>query len=259
MRLPTLTIVLLLSSFCFSQRWVPVSQTAPKFQIYYAKFRSAAQKRDKAAVASLTAFPFERNYGQDAESFARTEFIARYDEVFEKAKVFAESDPTLFEFKSGYIVAFDQNGSGENYLFKPVAGNYMFYSIKPEVYIKLESTAADFQAFYAKLRSAVSDRNNVAIASLTQFPFKRTTSTFDSASDTTKSDTVELSKAEFLKKIRIPISDLPKTPEFILHHDRRFSILCENFSDDDSCAIPHYFEKVGNTYKLTEMVIDARN
>lgn len=259
MRSLTLILVLLFSSVCFSQRWVPVSQALPKFQTYYSKFRSAAQKRDKATVASLTAFPFDRNYGQDAELFARSEFIARYDEIFGKAKVFAESDPTIFEFKSGYIVVFDPKGSDENYLFKPVAGGYAFYSIKPEVYIQLESTASDFQAFYAKLRTAVSARNTTAVAALTQFPFKRTTSTYDPDSSTTKNDTVELSKAEFLRNIKFSISDFPKAPEFIVNPNGRFSTLCENFSDDDSCAVPHFFEKIGNTYKLTEIVTEARN
>ena len=49
---------------------------------YYAKFRSAAQRGDKATVASLTAFPFERNYDSDAEQFSRSEFIVYPDERF---------------------------------------------------------------------------------------------------------------------------------------------------------------------------------
>ena len=259
MRSLTFIIVLIFSSVCFSQRWVPVSQASPKFQTYFAKFRSAAQRSDKVAVASLTAFPFERSYDSDAENFARAEFIKRYAEILGKAKVFAESDPTVFEFRSGYIALFDPEGSGENYLFKPVASGYSFYSMKPEVHIKFESTAPDFQVFYSKLRTAVSGRNTASVAALAQFPFNIMTSTYDPGSDTTKNETVDITHAEFLGEIKFAISDFPKAPEFIVYPDGRFSTLCDNYSDGDSCAIPHFFRKIDGSYKLTGFVTDTRN
>ena len=258
MRSLTLIPFLLFSTVCYSQRWVPVGQTSPKFQAYYSKFRSAVQRADKPAVAALASFPFERSYGSDEDRYLRFDFLERYDEMFAKATVFAESDPTVFEFKSGYIALFDPANSEINFLFKPIPGGYAFYSFKPEVFIKLESTGTDFQGFYTELRASVSSRNTAAVAALTQFPFKYTTSTYNVDSDTTGKDTGSLSKAEFLRKMKFNLSDFPKAPEFIVHADETFSTLCENYDTDDSCAVPHFFQKIRGTYKLTEVVTEKR-
>jgi|GEM_PF-5337125 len=255
MRSLILVFILISSSVCFSQRWEPLSRTPAKFQAYYSKFRAAVKRSDKDAVALLTAFPFERNYGSDAESYQRSNFIERYDEMFGKSAVFADSDPTVFEFKSGYIVVFESAGSDNHYLFKPVPTGYAFYALKPEVTIKLASADAEFQAFYTKLRSAVSGGSS-SVAALAQFPFKSTVSSYNSDSDTTNYSTTELSRPDFLRKMKFRLSDFPKAPEFIVHANGRFSTLCENYSDDDSCAVPYFFERIGDTYKLTETITE---
>ncbi len=122
--------LLFCSSVAYSQHWVTVSQTSPKFQEFYSKFRTVAQKQDKMAVAALSSFPFERSYGSDAEQYSTETFLERYDEMFSKELVFAQSDPTVFEFKSGYIVLFSEGIPNNHYMFKPDARGYSFYSLK---------------------------------------------------------------------------------------------------------------------------------
>jgi hypothetical protein len=57
--------------------------TAPKvFRTFFAKFRTAVERRRKAEVAAMTRFPFEYGYDAgDEGTYTRTQFLKHFKDV----------------------------------------------------------------------------------------------------------------------------------------------------------------------------------
>lgn len=221
-----------------------MSQSPAKFQAYYAKFKAAVKKGDKNAVASMTAFPFQHDYGQDGETYAKTQFLARFNNVFGKATVFSKADPVIFEFKSGYISLFEPNEEVPGFMFKLSAGSYSFYKTAPIVWIKIESTEPEFQSFYTKMRNAVISGNKNAIADLTRFPFEVSKS-YDQA----EKETVKYSRAEFLKQMKFDAENFEKDLELVVNDDGTYS----TYGEYTECSCDYVFKKIGGVYKLVQV------
>lgn len=89
MRVLTLSVILflglglLVAPNAYGQSERRLSATPKAFQLFFAKFKAAALKRDRDAVASMTKFPFE--YGWDAGdegTHTRRQFLAKFSVIF---------------------------------------------------------------------------------------------------------------------------------------------------------------------------------
>jgi len=73
-------------------------QRDPSIQTFWTKFKAAVIKGDKAAVAQMSQFPIELEYGVPSVKTS-AQLIKRYREVFNgetnAAKCFAESKPEV--------------------------------------------------------------------------------------------------------------------------------------------------------------------
>jgi hypothetical protein len=58
----------------------PAASKDPQFEAFYAKFKAAVVKRDKATIATLTKLPFMYDY----KFLDKTKFVSRFNEIFPK-------------------------------------------------------------------------------------------------------------------------------------------------------------------------------
>ncbi len=239
----TLLLILFFAVAGYSQRWLTLDQTPPKFRTFYTKFSSAMGRPDKNAAAALTAFPFARDYGQDSETYTKARFVKDFSGLFGGSGIFSNANPPAFEFKSGYIAVFD-NERDVSYLFRPDSGSYLFYALKDLVWIKLTSTDADFQSFYTKFSGAVAARDKNAAAEMTQFPLE---ARFIEGSEKTMK---KYSRQQFLSEVKLDTADFPKDAAFLVNSDGSFSL----FGEYSKCVCDHHFKKTGGTWKLTAIV-----
>jgi hypothetical protein len=90
-----LTLVVLVQSFSIAGKSV---QRDPSIQTFWIKFKAAVIKGDKTAVAQMSQFPIELEYGIPSVKTS-AQLIKRYREVFNgetnAAKCFAESKPEV--------------------------------------------------------------------------------------------------------------------------------------------------------------------
>ena len=90
-----LTLVVLILSLSMTGKSV---QRDPSIQTFWMKFKAAVIKGDKAAVAQMSQFPIELEYGVPVVKTSG-QLIKRYREVFNgetnAAKCFAESKPEV--------------------------------------------------------------------------------------------------------------------------------------------------------------------
>jgi hypothetical protein len=94
-----LTLVILLLSLSPGLSTAGKSaEVDPSIQIFWTKFKAAVIKGDKTAVAQMSQFPIEMQYGVPSVKTS-AQLIKRYREVFNgetnAAKCFAESKPVV--------------------------------------------------------------------------------------------------------------------------------------------------------------------
>ncbi|MEO8650277.1 MAG: hypothetical protein ABI539_14015 [Acidobacteriota bacterium] len=132
MRALTLSVVLFLGVGLLSaanangQSEHRLSATPKAFQLFFAKFKTAALKRDGNAVASLTSFPFE--YGWDAGdegTYNRRQFLAKFRVIFsETDKLFGQRNPIFYVENGSYTLSNDEDAS--HFSFKKSGATYKF-------------------------------------------------------------------------------------------------------------------------------------
>ena len=90
-----LTLVVLVLSLSMTGKSVQVDQS---IQTFWTKFKAAVIKGDRTAVAQMSQFPIEMQYGVPSVK-TRAQLTKRYREVFNgetnAAKCFAESKPEI--------------------------------------------------------------------------------------------------------------------------------------------------------------------
>lgn len=86
--------------------------SSPKiFRTFFAKFRSAVERNDKTAVASMTRFPLK--YGFDAGdegTMSKAQFLRRFSDVFGDSpkQYFTEKNPRFSRGEAGsYVISTD--------------------------------------------------------------------------------------------------------------------------------------------------------
>lgn len=102
--------------------------SAPRaFQTFFAKFKRAARKSDKPAVAAMTRFPFR--YGFDAGdegTMTRQQFVKRFKEIFggnpkkfltEKNPLFSKGDDGSYTISTADAAHLSFVKSGDGYKF----------------------------------------------------------------------------------------------------------------------------------------------
>lgn len=85
-------------------------------EAFWAKFKAAVIKSDKASVSSMTQFPVEMPYGQPAVR-TKAQLLKRYRQVFNSeanaAKCFADAKPETDPARPKEFTIGCDNGSGE--------------------------------------------------------------------------------------------------------------------------------------------------
>ncbi len=107
------------------------------------------------------------------------------------------------------------------------------------------------------MRRAAASRNITAAAVLTQFPFKSIKVNYDKGSGKQRDEVTEYSKVDFQKKVRLLVTDFPKSPEFLVERSGTYSLFCDQYADD-TCANSYAFAKVGDAYKLVSVTVENR-
>ncbi|MFZ1699876.1 MAG: hypothetical protein WBO10_15620 [Pyrinomonadaceae bacterium] len=128
-----LSIVLVLTVFVFAnpadinaQTSKRLTATPKAFQAFFAKFKTAAIKRDRTAVASMTKFPFK--YGWDAGdegSYNRAQFISNFSRIFDGTGSFFERKNPKFYTESGSFDLTNENDAS-HYIFEKRGSTYKF-------------------------------------------------------------------------------------------------------------------------------------
>lgn len=136
MKILTLSVVLFLSTLAVigagsadAQTTRRLNATPKAFQVFFAKFKAAVTRRDKAAVAAMTSFPFE--YGWDAGdegTYNRREFLAQFGHIFGGSRnLFAQRNPKFYsEDSSSYSLTNEENAS--HFGFEKRGNTYKFTS-----------------------------------------------------------------------------------------------------------------------------------
>jgi hypothetical protein len=103
------------------------------FRQFFRQFRAAVEKNDRAAVASMTRFPFR--YGFDAGdegAMTRPQFVKRFAEIFgADPKRFLPAKNPLFSRRGGsYVVS---TADAEHFIFVKSGGGFKFsaYMVEP--------------------------------------------------------------------------------------------------------------------------------
>ena len=132
MRTLTLSVVLFLrlgllgAASANGQSERRLSATPKAFQLFFAKFKAAALKRDRETVTSMTSFPFE--YGWDAGdegTYTRRQFLVKFRVIFsETDKLFGQRNPLFYVENGSYTLTNDQDAS--HFSFKKSGVTYKF-------------------------------------------------------------------------------------------------------------------------------------
>lgn len=105
-----------------------LAQSPKEFQVFFAKFKTAVEKKNKTSVASMTVFPFR--YGFDAGdegAMTRAQFIKRFAEIFgaEPKRFVDEPNPLYSKNAAGeYALSYEDATylvfikSGKSFKFK---------------------------------------------------------------------------------------------------------------------------------------------
>jgi len=85
-----------------------LNSSPPAFRTFFSKFKTAVERSDKTAVASITSFPFR--YGFDAGdegTMSRSQFIKGFSRIFGRSpgKFFTEKKPLFTKDRANYTVS----------------------------------------------------------------------------------------------------------------------------------------------------------
>lgn len=111
-----------------------LNSTTKAFRTFYARFRSAVIRRDKATVSTMTQFPFK--YGFDAGdegTFTKAQFIKRFNNILgKKAWIFGQRNPVFFVVDAKTYGLMDESDAS-HYIFKKKGTTYKFtaYIVEP--------------------------------------------------------------------------------------------------------------------------------
>lgn len=121
-------LLVLSAATVMAQSGVRIEKTPKAFQTFFSKFKTAVRKKQKAAVASMTEFPFD--YGFDAGDegkYTRTQFIKNFTNIF-------GSDEPLFDAKNiefrcdARECVLDDMSHASHFIFKKRGKSYKFAS-----------------------------------------------------------------------------------------------------------------------------------
>ena len=126
-----LTIAVLLfalapSDGVYAQTTKRLAATPKAFQVFYAKFRKAVLARDKAAIASVTRFPFKYGYDAgDEGTYSKTQFLRNFNKVFgERPPIFLARNPRFHVGEDGFDLVDESDAS--HYIFEKRGAGYQF-------------------------------------------------------------------------------------------------------------------------------------
>lgn len=109
--------------------------SSPKdFRTFFAKFKKAVEKNDKASVASMTKFPF--GYGFDAGDegkMTKAQFIKRFAEIFgENPKEFlTESNPMFSISEDGKYIISTEDAAHLSFIKQRSGFKFVMYIVEP--------------------------------------------------------------------------------------------------------------------------------
>jgi len=92
-----------------------------EFDAFWTKFKTALQKNDKEAIASMTRFPYQ-TFDKPLD---RKTFLATCDKIFSKKKRDCLVKQTPVKDKASYFAFCDD----DIYIFEKVKGSYLFTEI----------------------------------------------------------------------------------------------------------------------------------
>jgi hypothetical protein len=105
-----------------------LSATPRAFQVFYTKFRKAVIARQKTAVVSMTAFPFQYGYDAgDEGTYTRAQFLKNYDKVLGRGQdiaIFRRTNPTFYSGDGRFELVDESNAS--HYTFEKKGASYRF-------------------------------------------------------------------------------------------------------------------------------------
>lgn len=109
--------------------------SSPKaFRTFFAGFRKAVEKNDKASVASMTKFPF--SYGFDAGDegkMTKAQFIKRFAEIFGKnpKEFLTESNPMFSIGEDGNYIISTEDATHLSFVKQGSGFKFVSYIVKP--------------------------------------------------------------------------------------------------------------------------------
>lgn len=106
-----------------------LSATPKAFQTFYTKFQAAVAKRDKNAVAAMTAFPFK--YGWDAGdegTYTKSQFIRNYGRIVDGSRRFLTRRNPTFSIENGNYYLMNEDDAS-SYGFRKRGSSYKFVSL----------------------------------------------------------------------------------------------------------------------------------
>lgn len=132
-------IIVILAALPIAAQYAPEPErdrlsSAPKsFRTFFAKFRSAVERRDKTQVASMTKFPFRYGYDAgDEGTYTRSQFLKNFTHVtgdfFGEYKM--DKNPWFSKDGATYIISTE---SASHLSFKKSGNTFKFtsYIVEP--------------------------------------------------------------------------------------------------------------------------------
>lgn len=115
------TVILILSTLLTSACPLPGNCADKEWDKFWIEFKQALQKKDKEAIASLTALP----YMLDEKKLDRKQFISQFDSLFDQKtrNCIVKQKPVLDQ--KSYMVFCGE----EIFIFSKVSGKYRFVEI----------------------------------------------------------------------------------------------------------------------------------
>ncbi|HEV7701647.1 MAG TPA: hypothetical protein VGO43_15560 [Pyrinomonadaceae bacterium] len=123
----------LASASAAAQRSVRLHSTPASFQAFYAKFKKAVARRDKAAVASLTAFPFQWGFDAgDEGTWTRMQFIRNFNKIFDgERSLIAQRDPMFYTEGGEFGLTNENDASHFGFSKKGKVYKFTSYIVEP--------------------------------------------------------------------------------------------------------------------------------
>ncbi len=121
-----LMLVLAATEAAAAQSGVKLEKTPKTFQTFFAAFKAAVRRKQKATVASMTEFPFD--YGFDAGDegkYTRTQFIKNFTKIFGSEGPLFDAKNIEFRCDARECVL-DDMSDASHFIFKKRGKSYKF-------------------------------------------------------------------------------------------------------------------------------------